>query len=41
MRRRNSNMRDKPGMENYLREGALLSAVPSGTHHTGGVGANP
>lgn len=41
MRRHNSNMRDKPGMENYLHEAALLSAPPSGTHYTDGAGANP
>lgn len=41
MRRHNSNMRDKPAMENYLHEAALLAAPPSGTKYTDGAGANP
>lgn len=41
MRRNNSNMRHKPGMENYLHEAALLANPPSGTRYTNGKGANP
>lgn len=41
MRRYNSNMRDKPEMENYLHEAALLPHPPSGTNYTDGAGQNP
>lgn len=41
MRRHNSNMRDKPKMENYLHEAALLPYPPSGTKYTDGEGSNP
>lgn len=41
MRRHNSNMRDKPQMENYLHEAALLPHPPSKTNYTDGHGQNP
>ena len=41
MRRHNGNMRDKPEMENYLHEAALLASPPSGTKYTDGAGKNP
>lgn len=41
MRKHNSNMLDKPQMENYLHEAALLAYPPSGTRYTDGFGSNP
>ena len=41
MRRNNSNMSYKSGMENYLHEAALLAYPPSGTRYTDGKGINP
>lgn len=41
MRRNNSNMGYKSGMENYLHEAALLATPPSGTRYTDGKGTNP
>lgn len=35
MQRNNSNMRNKPEMENYLHEAALLKNPPSGTKYSG------
>lgn len=41
MRKHNSNMRNKPQMENYLHEAALLPHPPSLTNYTDGTGKNP